>query len=226
MADLAPDAEPPADRQPYELRATVNALAPSSDWQLIAGAPSFRAQAEQIQVFQSTWRQQPFLTWRTEGEGQLSPQRELIEYAAIEQAWQLYIWTRQVTDADPVEAPVAHAANRTIGLIQSVLAATDTGLHLNRWTLPEATDFIAVQSGLSEPLARQLALRIMARPGYQSAIAAAFHRFEILSERSQAVLGARYSETDFQRTLIQAGPRPLPFIEADVEAWYGARLEN
>ena len=107
-----------------------------------------------------------------------------------------------------------------------MLSAADTGLHLDRWTLSDATNFIAVNSGLSQPLSRELALRIMAQPGYQTAIASAYHRFEILSERSQAVLGARYSETDFQRTLIQAGPRPLPFIEADIEAWYGARLAN
>lgn len=210
----------------YDLAETVDALAPGSDWGLIKDTPSFTAQAARIDAFEALWRQQPFLTWRTEGEGELSPQRELIEYAAVQDAWRLYIWTRQVEAADPDADRVSHAADRTIGLIQAVLAATDTGLHLERWTLSEATEFIAVESGLAEPLARQLALRIMARPGYQSAIATAFHRFEILSERSQAVLGARYSETDFQRTLIQAGPRPLPFIEADIEAWYGARLEN
>ena len=109
-------------------------------------------------------------------------------------------------------------------MVQSVLAATDTGIHLNRWTIDEATDYIAQNTGLLEPLARQLALTITARPGYYSAVAIARHRFEALSERARAVLGEQYSETEYQRTLIEPGPRSLPLIEQDVEAWYGARL--
>lgn len=201
---------------------TLQTLSPSSDWDLVRLNPSFPAQQARLRAFQDLWFQQPYLSWQTEGEGELSPQRELIEYPAVNAAWRLYVWTRSVKASDQIDA----VADASISLIQSVLSATDTGLHLDRWTLADATEFIAVNSGLSEPVSRQLALRIMARPGYQTAISSAYHRFEILSERSQAILGERYSESDFQRTLIQAGPRPLPFIEADIEAWYGARLAN
>ena len=54
----------------------------------------------------------------------------------------------------------------------------------------------------------------------------ALHRLEALSERARAVLGAQYSEAEFQRTLILEGPRPLDMIEKDIEAWYGERLAN
>lgn len=211
--------EDTTEERPPELLQT---LAPRSDWALLRANPSFSEQTNRIEAFQTLWLEQPYLSWQTEGEGELSPQRELIEYPAIDAAWRLYVWTRSVEPADQVDT----VADASIALIQSVLSAADTGLHLDRWTLADATEFIAVNSGLSEPLSRQLALRIMARPGYQTAIASAYHRFEILSERSQAILGGRYSESDFQRTLIQAGPRPLTFIEADIEAWYGARLAN
>jgi len=167
---------------------------------------------------------QPYLTWRTEGDGELPAYRTLTEYSAIDEAWRLYVWHNSFDPAS--SAPLDQAAYASIRLIQSTLAAADTGIHLDRWTVSEATSYIAEQSGLNEPLSRQLALRIMARPGYHTAVAAAYYRFETLAERAQAVLGERYSETDFQRTLIQPGPRPLPFIETDVEAWYGARLAN
>lgn len=217
-----PVAEPAAPRRPEIIRR----LAPVSIWALIENGSTFTAQEARFRDFRAIWSQQPYLTWRTEGEGELSAQRELVEYPAIQDAWRLYIWTRQTEDIDPAIDPADRVADQSIRLIQSVLSAADTGLHLDRWTLDETTDFIVVQTGLSEPLARQLALRIMAQPGYHTAVALAFHRFEILSERAAAVLGTRYSETDFQRTLIQAGPRPLPFIEIDIEAWYGARLSN
>lgn len=222
VAVPAAAAEPDTPRRPEIIRS----LAPVSTWALIENAPAFRAQEARLQGYRTIWTRQPYLTWRTEGEGELSDQRQLVEYPAIQEAWRLYIWTRQTEDIDPAIEPADRVADQSIRLIQSVLSAADTGLHLDRWTLDETTDFIVAQTGLSEPLARQLALRIMARPGYHTAVALAFHRFEILSERAAAVLGTRYSETDFQRTLIQAGPRPLPFIETDIEAWYGARLSN
>ncbi len=202
----------------------IRHLAPTSVWTNISDAPSFRSQVVAIETYQELWTMQPYLTWRTEGDGELPDYRTLAEYSAIEEAWRLYVW--QNAFADPDAAPIEQAAHGSIKLIQVALAAADTGLHLDRWTLSEATTYIAEHTGLSEPLARQLALKIMARPGYHTAIVAAFHRFETLSERAQAVLGERYSETDFQRTLIQPGPRPLSFIEIDVEAWYGARLQN
>lgn len=124
--------------------------------------------------------------------------------------------------ADP--DPMGAIGQASIDLIQSVLAAADTGIHLSRWTIAEATDYIAANAGLGEPLARELALTVAAKPGYHSAVAIARHRYKALSERAQAVLGTRYSESEFQYTLIEPGPRPLPLIEQDVEAWYGDRL--
>lgn len=214
---------PPTD-VPVREADIVERLAPRTVWALIQEAPSFQAQIDAASSYQSLWVTQPYLTWRTEGDGELPAYRTLTAYPAIDDAWRLYVWQNSFEPSS--SAPLDQAAYASIRLIQSTLAAADTGIHLDRWTLSEATSYIAEQSGLSEPFSRQLALRIMARPGYHTAVAAAYYRFETLAERAQAVLGERYSETDFQRTLIQPGPRPLPFIETDVEAWYGARLAN
>lgn len=201
----------------------IRELAPTSIWRVIGKTPVFEAQASKITAYQALWQSQPYLTWRTEGGGELPAYRRVTEYTAIDEAWRLYVWHTLGGDDD---APLDRAAHVSIELIQTALAAADTGIHLDRWSLPDATNYVAENTGLNEPLARQLVLRIMARPGHHTSVIAAFHRFQTLSERAQAVLGERYSETDFQRTLIQPGPRPLPLIEADIEAWYGARLSN
>ena len=202
----------------------IRDLAPRTIWATIKDETRFQAQASSIAAYSDLWVQQPYLTWRTEGDGELPDYRTLTAYPAIDAAWRLYVWhnSYRPPDAEPVDL----AAHASISLIQSALAATDTGIHLNRWSLSDATTYLSENAGLSEPLSRQLALRIMARPGHYTAVSAAYHRFEALAERARAVLGQRYSETDFQRTLIQPGPRPLAFIETDVEAWYGSRLEN
>lgn len=199
---------------------TVDVLGRKAVWARISKDADFAAQSAANSSFLNTLDVPYFETLRAQNE--IEPHRALIEYPAIEEAWRLYIWTKAQRATQPLE----QIAQSRIQLIQLTLAAADTGIHLERWTLPEATEFIALKTGLNEPLSRQLALTIMARPGYHSAIVSTFYTVEALSERAKAVLGERYSETDFQRALIQPGPRPLPLIEKDIEEWYGKRLAN
>jgi hypothetical protein len=216
---MAPTASP-ADAD------TLLELAPRSNWQRIAAEPGFNGQTEAIRRFLATLETAPYLAWQTEGPGTRPPHRTLTGYPAIQAAWRHYVWSRQSLDGQASPATTGSIADQRISLIQSVFAAADTGIHLNRWSVDEAADYISVSTGLDPNLAVQMALRIAARPGYHSAVAAAWQRIDSLSERSKAVLGEHYSETDFQRTLIEPGPRPLAFIEQDVEAWYGARLAD
>lgn len=231
-APAAALAEPIAETPPID---TLLELAPKTAATRVQSQPGFPAQADAMQQFRALLQTAPYKTWKSEGAGQRALHRQIVEYPAIEEAWRHYIWEQNPPAQEPTEAetvaagetslrPMTAIAHDRVGLIQSALAAADTGIHLNRWTIAEATDEIAVNTGLEEPLARQLALTITAKPGYHSAVAIARHRMVALSERAQAVLGEQYSETEFQRTLIEPGPRPLPLIERDVEAWYGARL--
>lgn len=217
--------EPDSNPAPID---TLLALAPKTVATRVQYQPSFAAQADAMRSFQSLFQTPPYREWQTNGAGERTPYRKIVEYPAIKEAWRYYIWDQYESEleseADAQPDPMRAIAHETVGLVQTVLAAADTGIHLNRWTIAEAADYIAVNSGLEEPLARQLALTIAAKPGYHSAVAIARHRFGALSERAQAVLGEQYSEADFQRTLIEPGPRPLPLIERDVEAWYGGRL--
>lgn len=200
-------------------------FAPKSVWSRISQRADFTAQSEVLVEFEALWQSQPYLAWRTAADSEVQPLRTLVSYPAIIDAWRLYIWTAR--DLPVVEtASMATVSASTIGLIQASLAVIDTGIHLERWNLAEATGYIQENTGLGAELAEQLALTVAARPGYHSATLAALHRFEALSERAKAVLGPRYSETEFQRALIQNGPRPLAMIERDIEAWYGERLAN
>lgn len=204
--------------------ATLARLAPASVWQRLQRQAETEEQATALARFQSILQSTPYQDWTSEEAGSLAPHRSLIEYPAILAAWRLYIW-KQSQPSQSVEAnPLGQIEKVRIELIQDSLAAMDTGLHLDRWTLDEAADFLSSQTGLDPDLSSQLALTIAARPGHHSAIMVAVHRIEALAERAKAVLGANYNELEFQRVLIQPGPRPLPMIESDIEAWYGAQL--
>ena len=179
--------------------------------------------ASELDLF---WLSEPYSAWGTDIENNRHPLRTLIEYATISEAWRAYIWTAQ-TEGSPADTrDVDRAGQIWISLIQASLAAADTGLHLVRWTLQDTKAYLMSEAGLAPELSEILVLRIAARPGYYSAQAVAVQRFTALSERARAVLGTQYSELEFQRTLIENGPRPLGLIERDIETWYGDRLAN
>ncbi|MFN3213951.1 MAG: DUF885 family protein [Henriciella sp.] len=204
----------------------LEALAPRSEWAEIAEAPSFDFQTLALHAFDTFWQSEPYAAWWTAARTDQQPLRALLEYPGIVDGWRLYIWNAETNNGRPPVTPVDRVARRSIDLIQASLAATDTGLHLERWTHVEAVAYVAEMTALDPAIAEQLVLRIAARPGHQTAVRVALHRLEALSERAKAVLGAEYSEAEFQRTLILEGPRPLDMIEKDIEAWYGERLAN
>jgi uncharacterized protein (DUF885 family) len=196
----------------------LSTLAPRTIWSEFAAADGFGAQAAAVAEFEGVFLSQPYSDWRLDAIP--ADHRAVLEYPAIIEAIRLYGWSVRPTDQDEVST----IANLRIELLASSLAAVDSGIHIEQWTLSDATDYLVDRVGVSDALARQFALRVVARPGYYSAIQIAYNRILGISERAQAVLGGDYVETEFLRTIFQPGPRPLPLIEKDVEDWYAAQL--
>lgn len=170
-------------------------------------------------------RGEPYARWTADAAREQMPMRQLFPYPAIQSGWRLYAWDQspQNTTTEP-ESEFGEVSALHVGLLQAAFGAVDTGLHLERWSLAEATDYLAVNTGLAEPVALQVALNIAANPGFHATSMATYRRIEDLSERAKAVLGSLYDEVGFQSALIRPGPRPLDMIEQDIEAWYAARL--
>lgn len=195
-------------------------LAPETVWAGLANFDEFSAQSRAVQTFETLFESPPYSDWALEFG--LPSHRLVMEYPAIEAAIRLYGWS--VLEADMAQLDAI--ANSRISLLASGLATIDTGLHLEQWTLSEASQYLEDLVGVRPDLARRLALMVVARPGYHSAVQTALGRISAISERAQAVLGEKYDEREFLRAIFAPGPRPLSLIETDVEDWYAARLEN
>lgn len=202
----------------------LRTLAPKRTWDRVRAAQySPVSTADLENVFTNTAAQVAFETERSD-RVQSSSSRALIQYPAIVEGWQLYIWQTMGSNQNDENANAA--ASQFLRLVQVSLAAVDTGIHLERWSIAEATEYILINTGLSEELSSELALTVSARPGHHSASQIAALRFEALAERARAVLGDQYSERDFQSVMIGDGPRPLNLIERDIETWYGDILSG
>lgn len=225
MSEADPAAPENAEEETAEI-SLLSQLAPKPVARALEAQTVFRAGGQAATELSAFWQSEPYATWVIDDQTDQNPLRALLEYSAISDGWRTYIWTAQTEDTARDRTEVDTVARIWISLVQASLAATDTGIHLDRWTLQDAKAYLMNQAGLGPELSEILALRIAARPGYYSAQMIAAQRFSALSERAQAVLDDQYSEPEFQRTLIQNGPRPLGLIERDVETWYGDRLAN
>lgn len=197
-----------------------NDLALGTVWATLADLDEYDAQSEAVQTFDALFDLPPYAGWALEFG--LPPYRSVMEYPAIEEGIRLYGWS--VLDADT--APLDAIARSRVTLLASSLATIDTGIHLEQWTHSDASQYLEDMVGVPTDLARRLALMVVARPGYHSAVQTALGRISAISERAQAVLGEKYDEREFLRAIFAPGPRPLSLIETDVEDWYAARLEN
>lgn len=118
-----------------------------------------------------------------------------------------------------------------IGLLQArliIAAATivDIDIHLNRTPREAAIDYLADTAGIDADTAARLTDRISARPGEAAAAFVGMEAFRDLRTRSETVLQDRFNLAEFHTVILSPGPRPLDMVEADVERWYDARLEQ
>lgn len=150
--------------------------------------------------------------------------RAMAPYPSIQAAWRLYTAEREAGRL--LASPQQIIGLQQLTLLRAALAAADTGMHYQRWSLERATAYLIETTYLPEPLMREAALRIAAHPGEASARMLAYRKLSALQERASRVLGNKYDETGFQSILLIDGPRPFTIIEQDIEAWYEALLNS
>ena len=118
-----------------------------------------------------------------------------------------------------------------IGYLQSILLraarlVVDTGIHDRQWSYEEAVSYLTETTGLPREAMEREVARYAVWPGQASAYYIGRKRILDMRTRAEAVLGGRFDPSAFNTVLLTGGPRPLPTVEADVEAWYGALLQR
>ncbi|MEM6534825.1 MAG: DUF885 family protein [Pseudomonadota bacterium] len=155
-----------------------------------------------------------------------SPARLLFQNTDFALGWEAYAaaFSIQASGEPPALKDVYLLAK--FELIIAALAAVDTGIHTQRWSLDEAMAFMAETTSLPADLNRQLVTQIASRPGEASARLHGQRRFRSLEQRARAVLTSRFDAADFRYTLLNGGPRPFFLVETDVERWYEGQIER
>lgn len=151
-----------------------------------------------------------------------SKTRRLTHVQAFNQGWIAYRTRRLLASEAPlVESTIAA---RQYAVFEAALAAIDTGLHLERWNLQDARDYLETQTALPETLTGPAVIYVSAHPGEATSRMIGFRRLENLRIRSEAVLGTGFDEAAFNQIMLSDGSRPFRIVEQDIERWYQAQL--
>lgn len=116
-----------------------------------------------------------------------------------------------------------------IGYLQSILLRAarmvlDVGLHSERWTYPEAVNWMANTAGLSVEDAQAEVDRCITRPGMCASYMLGREKLRYLRNSADSSLGPAFDLQAFHDLVLAHGPRPLQVVEQDVQDWIVAAL--
>ncbi|MDJ0922804.1 MAG: DUF885 family protein [Henriciella sp.] len=148
--------------------------------------------------------------------------RRLTTVQAFETGWVAYRLRHLIAEEAP--PPEQAIAARQLFLFEAALAAIDTGLHIERWSLSESQAYLSRQTALPQALIEQAVIYVAAHPGEATSRMMGYRRLENLRIRSEAVLGSRFDSAAFDQVVLSDGSRPFRQVEQDVERWYEAQL--
>ncbi len=161
--------------------------------------------------------------------GNRTPARLIYKNPAFETAWPTYA-LRKTYDANKADitsekTELLQALARLNRLV-ACLSVIDVQIHEARWTLAQAREFIDEHASVDPPLRDHFIAFIIANPGQASAMFYGQIRLSNLETRARAVLDRRYDQSDFETVLFTDGSRPFFMVEADIENWYSAQIDD
>jgi uncharacterized protein (DUF885 family) len=100
-------------------------------------------------------------------------------------------------------------------LTRAVRVVIDTGIHVRRWTVADATHYFKTQTGKADEIAG-LEVGRASHPARLLAYKIGEHRFKALRERVATSLGTRFDLRSFHETILRWGPLPLDVLDRKV----------
>jgi uncharacterized protein (DUF885 family) len=154
--------------------------------------------------------------------GGVSLFRRLVRFSAYTEGWALYAERLAdelgVYENDPVGR---------IGLLQSELfraarIVVDTGIHYERWTRQQATQWMIDNAGEPSGAAEREIDRYCVYPGQACSFMVGRNEILAARDRARAKMGSRFDLRDFHELVLRSGPVPLQVLQSAVAQWSGA----
>ncbi|MDA1265805.1 MAG: DUF885 domain-containing protein [Planctomycetota bacterium] len=147
-----------------------------------------------------------------------SPFRENLAYLAWSSGWDVYV-ASVVLELGLTEDPYEQVALLERELWHAALLVADTGMHHERWSLDQASDYLERTTAAPREQASAAVDELLLRPGSAAPAVVGYLRFQELQRRARTRLGSRFDLAEFHRFLLALGPLPMNVLEEQVAAW-------
>ena len=160
----------------------------------------------------------------TRQQGELPLMRSAILYfPAYSEGWGLY--AEQLADEMGV---YANDPWGRIGYLQSLVfraarLVVDTGIHIKRWSLEQAIDYMVETTGFERATVVTEVERYAVWPGQACAYTLGLQTLDRLRDEARDALGDRFDIRAFHDVVLTSGGMPLSALERRVRSWIASR---
>lgn len=151
--------------------------------------------------------------------------RRYISNDAFIEGWALYAETLGY-EMGLYEDPMVLLGHLSADLHRAVRLVTDTGLHALGWTREQSMQYMQETEGIDATEARRATERYMAWPAQALSYKIGQLKILALRERARSALGERFRYADFHAQVLDDGALPLDLLEAKIEGWLKARIQE
>jgi len=119
--------------------------------------------------------------------------------------------------------PYSDFGRLSMELWRACRLVVDSGIHSKRWSREEAIIYLTENTPNPERDAEKAIERYIVYPGQATAYLVGKIKFLELREKAKAVLGDRFSITEFHDLVLKDGPLPLSMLETKVDEWIASQ---
>jgi uncharacterized protein (DUF885 family) len=144
-------------------------------------------------------------------------------YAAFGEGWATYAETLGAEMGFYRDA-ISAFGHLNDQLFRAARLVVDTGIHAMGWSRQQAIDYLNANTA-NAPSDNEVEVdRYIAHPGQALGYRIGQLRFQVLRERAQAALGARFDERRFHDAVLANGALPLKLLDDQVARWIAGEL--
>ena len=149
----------------------------------------------------------------------LEPVRSLLSYPGFVEGWATYVEMISYKYMD-LEAEISDILMYNQSALLSLYATVDMGIHYDGWSLEDVTKFFADYGVKDEDTIKSIYELIVQEPAHYLKYYIGYLEFLQLKEEMKVDWGKKYSDLEFHKKIVEAGPMPFYILREYLKNCY------
>jgi uncharacterized protein (DUF885 family) len=149
--------------------------------------------------------------------------RKIGGFSAYTEGWALYA-EQLANELDAYRNPLEKAGYLQSFLFRAARLVVDTGIHADKWTREQATDYLVATTGFARPRSQREVERYCTQAGQACSYKVGHMAWTAARARAQKALGAKFDLKEFHMVL-RDGVMPLTILDRVIDGRTAAALK-